>query len=160
MTRRKRACIEWSWCRRQPARVKQKAVSLKRAFPPPPIISPIKRKHLKASLVLRRCIPSTTPRRCWTPHRNAPANHASRNNGPSPAPPAINLPQTQPPLITMAPLKRNQAAKPLPRMRQTCAQITNTSYPAQSNHRNAAAQSCNRYGRVSIGRGAVANLRE
>ena len=77
--------------------MKQKAVSPKLAFPPPPIISPIKRKHLKASLVRSSSIPSTTPRRCWTRHRNAPANHASRNNGPSPAPPAINLPQTQPP---------------------------------------------------------------
>ncbi len=95
-----RACIDRSWCCRQPARVKQKAVSSKLAFLPPPIVSPIKRKHLKASLVRRRSIPSTTPRRCWIPHRNVAANHASRNNGPSPAPPAINLPQTQPPMIT------------------------------------------------------------
>ncbi len=69
----------------------------KTCLPSPPIISPIKSKHLKASLVRRRCIPSTTPRRCWIPHRNAPANHASRNNGPSPAPPAINPPSNAAP---------------------------------------------------------------
>ena len=155
-----RARIEWSWCRRQPARVKQKAVSPKLAFPPPPIISPIKRKHLKASLVRRSCVPSMTPRRCWIPHRNVPANHASRNNGPSPAPPAINLPQTQPPMIAIATQKRKQAPNPLSRKHQMRAQITNTAYPAQSNHRNAAAQTRNRHGRVSTGRGAVANLRE
>jgi hypothetical protein len=65
-----------------------------------------------------------------------------------------------PPMITIAPQKRNKAAKPLSRMRQTCTQITNSSYVAQSNHRNAAAQSRNRHGRVSMRRGAVANLRE
>ena len=92
-----RACIDWSWCRRQPARVEQKTVSPKLAFPPPPIINPMKSKHLKASLVRCRCIPSTTPRRCWIPHKNAPANHASRNNGPSPAPPAINPPSNAAP---------------------------------------------------------------
>ena len=108
-----------------------------------------------------RWIPSTRPRRCWTAHRNAPANHASRNNGPSPAPPAINPPSNATPrFVQIAPQKRNQAAKPLSRKRQTCAQITNSSYLAQSNHRNAAAQSCNRHGRVSSGRVAVANLRE
>jgi hypothetical protein len=85
-----RARIDCLWCRRQPARVKQKAVRPKCAFPPPPIISPIKRKHLEASLVRSGCIPSTTPHRCWKAHSNDTANHASRNNGPSPAPPAIN----------------------------------------------------------------------
>ena len=34
------------------------------------------------------------------------------------------------------------------------------SYIAQSNHRNAAAQSGNRHGRVSIGGGAVAKLQK
>jgi hypothetical protein len=38
--------------------------------------------------------------------------------------------------------------------------LINTSYPAQSNHRNAAAQTSNRHGRASVGRGAVANLRK
>jgi hypothetical protein len=60
--------------------------------------SPIKSKHLKASLVHSRSIPSTTTRRCSTPHMNDAAHHASRNNDPSPAPPAINLSQTQPPI--------------------------------------------------------------
>jgi hypothetical protein len=155
-----RARIDRSWCRRQPARVKQKAVSTKLAIPPPPIISPIKRKQLKASLVRSGCLPSTTPRRCWTRHRNESANHASRNNGPFPAPPVINPPSNAIPRYTIAPQKRKQAANPLSRKRQTCTQIKNSSYTAQSNHRNAAAQSRNKHGRVSIGRGAVANLRE
>jgi hypothetical protein len=63
-------------------------------------------------------------------------------------------------MITIAPQKRKQAANTLSRKHQISAQITNSSYRAISNHRNAAAQSRNRHGRVSIGRGAVANLRE
>jgi hypothetical protein len=107
-----RACIDRSWCRRQPARVEQKTVSPKLAFPPPPIISLIKRKHLKASLVHLRSVPSTTPRRCWTAHRNDTVNHASRNNGPSPAPPAINPPSNATPHDHNCTTKTQQGRKP------------------------------------------------
>ena len=66
-------------------------------LPPAQSNSPIKSKHLRTSLVRIGCIPSTTPRRCSTLHRNGAENHASRNNDPSPAPPAINPSQTQHP---------------------------------------------------------------
>ena len=113
-----RACFSASWCRRQPARVKTKAVSPTRASPTPPIISPMKSKHLKASLVRCRCFPSTTPRRCWTAHKNAPANRASASMTPP-----QHLPQS-------TSLKRNPQFHKHTTKSQTCRK------PAQSQASN------------------------
>ena len=70
--------------------------------------SPLKSNHLKASLVRCRCFPSTTPRRCWTAHKNAPANRASASMTPP-----QHLPQS-------TSLKRNPQFHKHTRKSQTC----------------------------------------
>ena len=70
--------------------------------------SPLKRNHLKASLVPCRCIPSTTPRRCWTAHKNDTANRASASMTPP-----QHLPQS-------TSLKRNPPFHKHTRKSRTC----------------------------------------
>ncbi len=51
----------------------------------------------EASLGRMRCVPSSTPHRCWSTHRNDPANHASPGNDPTHTPPTKRVFKTHTP---------------------------------------------------------------
>jgi hypothetical protein len=160
MTRQIRACIYQWWCRRQAAKAKRNAVS-PRTRPPRTRQQSPQIKEKKHHLAVAVVSPARDPAAAG--HRTGMILHTTRQ---VPITPPSHLPNNPPLPHPSLPLHNNTTRQTesqrqaLISKHQTHPRITIMSYPAQSNHHNAAAQSGNRHGRVSIGGGAVAKLQK
>jgi hypothetical protein len=157
-TKTVQACYDQCCCRRRPART-QILRHPQIRLTPQQATAPSERRQ-QASLGPQSCIPSTTPRRQSTSHRNDPAK-PQRHKLVLISSSQCRIPYhtTSDHTITTAQSNMCTAQAPLSQnKRPQCNH--NTSYPAQSNHSDATAQARNSHGRVALARAAIAVLPE